>query len=161
MQDIHLENIGRGPVTLVLPHDLVCSEERCLCARQRVVTFDHNPQTGDRAQRPRLQRMPLAVQLFGGHRSGALPRSALRAPDVAKALRARAIRVSDIKAPAELAPAESSSETPQEGSSPLNEPTPELAPEAAPEAAAADPAVSDPADEASADQTTRRTRNRS
>jgi hypothetical protein len=103
VQQVILENTSRHPITLVLPHDLVCSEERCICARQKVVRFDHNPETGDQSARTKNVRLPHSIQLFPAGRDGSksmpLPHVARRAPDVAKHVRTRALRVVDVTEP--------------------------------------------------------------
>lgn len=102
--NVVLENTSRQPITLVLPHELVCSEDRCICSRQKVVQFDHNPETGDQSARAKSVRLPHSVQLFPAGRDGSksepLPHVAARAPDVVKQLRANAIRVINVAEPA-------------------------------------------------------------
>jgi hypothetical protein len=109
VQLVQLENTRPSPLTLVLPHELACSEESCICLRQQIVTYDHNAATGDASPRPRTRRSPSSLQLFGSGRPGSksqpLPSSVQRAPDVVRQLRAGALRVVPVAAPVVPPPA--------------------------------------------------------
>ena len=124
MQLVCLENASPTPLTLVLPHDTACSEAGCVCVRQQVVKYDHNPKTGDVAGRAGTQRTPSSITLFGAGRPGSssktLPVSVLRAPDVVRASRAGKLKVRRIDQVVKAEP------TPDP--TPMSEPTPSSEP---------------------------------
>lgn len=113
MKRVILENKGRQPLTLLLPHETACTELECLCSRQRRTETSHDPTTGALGTRSRNARMPRSLSLFGAGRPGStsepLPVIVKRAPDVAKHLRPGGVLVAhevEVVAPDMLMPAE-------------------------------------------------------
>jgi len=100
VQLVTLQNKGRTPLTLILPHETACAEGSCLCGMQTVGTSELNPESGELTSQVRAKRMPMSLQLFGGEASGPLPETVKRCPDVAKAMRAGALLVEACKPPA-------------------------------------------------------------
>lgn len=101
VQLVQIENVSQHPVTIVLTHDHACSDEKCFCQPRHLATVDHNPLTGERGERVRKVALADSIQLFAKGRPGSvskpLPPHIERVPDVARALRAKAIRLLEVK----------------------------------------------------------------
>lgn len=93
-------------VVFTLTHEHVCSEEQCRCVRQAVGVTDHDPTTGAREVRAVKKRLPSSITLLakgtpgGGDKLEGLPAGVRRIEDIAKAIVAGDLRVTDETGPA-------------------------------------------------------------
>ncbi|NUP12885.1 MAG: hypothetical protein HOW73_43150 [Polyangiaceae bacterium] len=113
-----VQNTARELVTLNLPHEYVCTEERCLCVRVTQVHTHHDRKTGAITGRPKRVRVGHSVTLTAKGTEGSegrLPHGALNVPEIAALVRAGLLRVVNAPAPAATPhPAPSVEATPTE-----------------------------------------------
>ena len=76
-----------------LTHDVVCTEDHCLCSMAEVRGRVHNPETGEIGERSDEVRVPSSVHLSARGSSSALPDEAVHVPAIADAIRRGLISV--------------------------------------------------------------------
>lgn len=93
---VKLHNYSRRMLVLNLPHEAVCSEEKCYCSRQVVGVQQHEPVTGEKSVQAFKRRLASSLTLCAkgtdGDTVGDLPDGVLRAPDVRLAIKTGALR---------------------------------------------------------------------
>ncbi len=84
-------------VTINLPHEVVCTEERCFCTRQVTGVTDHDPKTGAKTVRAVRRKLAGSITFtaFGhdGDTIADLPLGVARLPEVRAMEQARKMLV--------------------------------------------------------------------
>lgn len=93
---VKLQNHSRRMLVLNLPHEDVCSEEKCHCSRQLVGVQQHDAATGEKTVQAFKRRLAGALTLCAkgtdGDTVSDLPDGVLRAPDVRAAIQGGLVR---------------------------------------------------------------------
>lgn len=100
---VTLQNRSPSQRIFHLHHAAACADSSCSCERRTVGVQDHDPKSGKRTLRAHKHRVPASVTLNAyrseGDQVSGLPDGVISAPEVAKAIRAKAITWSKDEAP--------------------------------------------------------------
>lgn len=88
---VKLKNLTKRMVTFNLPHDVVCTEQQCLCSRRVTGVQQHDPATGEKTVQAFKKRLADSVTLTAAGTEGdtveGLPDGVFNVPEIRAAQR--------------------------------------------------------------------------
>ncbi len=93
---MQLKNQTKRTITLNLDHDVVCSEEHCLCSFDIHSRLELDPKTGDTGVRETERRLCASVFILPGQTSRDVPDSVLNLPKVQALISGRSPQIKKV-----------------------------------------------------------------